>query len=194
VKQQRLSSEKKRNEPAMKVATRKKGQKAHKTGSEVWNLRLYIAGNSARSMIALTNLQKICDEHPGHKYHVEVIDLLKNPRLAAGDQIIAVPTLVRRLPPPPQKNDRGFVERRECGGWARSALRRNFVMKAQSLKSAIRANASRKLKYVLRLYITGATSRSRRAILNINAICQQDLQGRFDLEHRHSAESGLGQG
>jgi circadian clock protein KaiB len=55
-------------------------------------------------------------------------------------------------------------------------------MRAQSLKSAIRANASRNQKYVLRLYVSGATSRSRRAILNINAICQQDLRGRFDLE------------
>lgn len=55
-------------------------------------------------------------------------------------------------------------------------------MRAQSLKSAIRANASSKQKYVLRLYVSGATSRSRRAILNINAICQQDLRGRFDLE------------
>jgi circadian clock protein KaiB len=87
----------------MKMATRKKGRKAPKTGGEVWNLRLYIAGKSSRSMTALTNLQKICDEHPGCKYHVEVIDLLKNPRLAAGDQIIAVPTLVRRLPPPLKK-------------------------------------------------------------------------------------------
>ncbi len=85
------------------MATRKKGRKAPKTGGEVWNLRLYIAGKSSRSMTALTNLQKICDEHPGCKYHVEVIDLLKNPRLAAGDQIIAVPTLVRRLPPPLKK-------------------------------------------------------------------------------------------
>jgi circadian clock protein KaiB len=84
----------------MKVATRKKGKKAHKTGGEVWNLRLYIAGKSARSLTALANLQKICDEHPACKYHLEVIDLLKNPRLAAGDQIIAVPTLVRLLPPP----------------------------------------------------------------------------------------------
>lgn len=87
----------------MKAATRKKGKKAHKTGGAVWNLRLYIAGKSARSLTALTNLQKICDEHPACKYRVEVIDLLKNPRLAAGDQIIAVPTLVRLLPPPVKK-------------------------------------------------------------------------------------------
>jgi circadian clock protein KaiB len=66
----------------------------------VWNLRLYIAGETPRSIAALANLQKICDEHLPGRYHVEVVDLLKNPQLAAGDQIVAVPTLVRRLPPP----------------------------------------------------------------------------------------------
>ncbi|HZQ25795.1 MAG TPA: circadian clock KaiB family protein [Terriglobales bacterium] len=65
-----------------------------------WNLRLYIAGNTSRSIAALTNLQRICDEYMPGQYHVEVVDLLKNPQLAAGDQIVAVPTLVRRLPPP----------------------------------------------------------------------------------------------
>lgn len=65
-----------------------------------WNLRLYIAGDTSRSIAALTNLQKICDEHLPGRYHVEVVDLLKSPQLAAGDQIVAVPTLVRRLPPP----------------------------------------------------------------------------------------------
>lgn len=87
----------------MRVATRKKRKTAQKTDGEVWDLRLYIVDKSARSLTALANLQKICDEHPGCKYHVEVIDLLKNPRLAAGDQIIAVPTLVRRLPSPLKK-------------------------------------------------------------------------------------------
>lgn len=68
-----------------------------------WNLRLYIAGETSRSVAAMSNLQKICDEHLSGKYRVEVIDLLKNPQLAAGDQIVAVPTLVRRLPPPLKK-------------------------------------------------------------------------------------------
>lgn len=67
---------------------------------EAWNLRLYIAGETSRSLAALTNLQKICDEHLAGQYRVEVVDLLKNPQLAMGDQIVAVPTLVRRLPPP----------------------------------------------------------------------------------------------
>lgn len=63
-------------------------------------LRLYIAGQSARSAAALANLESICEEHLAGRYQIEVIDLLKQPQLARGDQIIAVPTLVRRLPPP----------------------------------------------------------------------------------------------
>ncbi len=77
-------------------AAKKKMARAH---GKFW-LRLYIAGQTARSVAALRNLQKICDERLPGKYHVEVIDLVKNPKLAAGDQIVAVPTLVRRLPPP----------------------------------------------------------------------------------------------
>jgi circadian clock protein KaiB len=63
-------------------------------------LRLYIAGETPRSAAALRNLQLICDTHLAGKYSVQVVDLLKTPRLAAGDQIIAIPTLVRRLPAP----------------------------------------------------------------------------------------------
>ena len=65
-----------------------------------WNLRLYVAGQSARSAAALRNLQTICEEHLAGRYRIEVIDLLKQPQLARGDQIIAVPTLVRYLPTP----------------------------------------------------------------------------------------------
>lgn len=67
---------------------------------DVWNLRLYIAGTTPRSLDAVRNLQQICDQYLDSKYKVEVVDLLKSPQLAAGDQIIAVPTLIRRLPPP----------------------------------------------------------------------------------------------
>jgi circadian clock protein KaiB len=87
--------------PAMKTIVRKRG--TGKARAEFWNLRLYIAGENPRSIAALSNLQKICDEHLAGKYRVEVVDLLKNPQLAAGDQIVAVPTLVRRLPPPLKK-------------------------------------------------------------------------------------------
>ena len=71
--------------------------------TEFWELRLYVAGQTPNSMRAFANLQKICDEHLKGKYKIEVIDLLKNPQLAAGDQILAIPTLVRRLPEPLKK-------------------------------------------------------------------------------------------
>ncbi len=65
-----------------------------------YNLRLYIAGQTARSAAALANLKAVCEQHLAGRYRIEVIDLLKQPQLAAGDQILAIPTLVRRLPPP----------------------------------------------------------------------------------------------
>jgi len=66
-------------------------------------LRLYIAGQSRKSLAALANLQKIADEYLAEQYHIEVIDLLKNPSLARADQILAIPTLVRSLPAPMSK-------------------------------------------------------------------------------------------
>ena len=68
--------------------------------SEKWNLRLYTAGQSPKSLAALANLKRVCDEHLAGRYTIEVIDLLKNPRLAKDDQIVAIPTLVRKLPEP----------------------------------------------------------------------------------------------
>jgi circadian clock protein KaiB len=68
--------------------------------SEFWELRLYVAGQTPNSIRAFSNLQKICDEHLKGKCKIEVIDLVKNPQLAAGDQILAIPTLVRKLPEP----------------------------------------------------------------------------------------------
>ncbi len=68
-----------------------------------WNLRLYVAGQTAKSLTAFTNLKRLCEEHLKGRYHIEVIDLIKNPQLADGDQILALPTLVRRLPPPIRK-------------------------------------------------------------------------------------------
>ncbi|MBA4150720.1 MAG: circadian clock protein KaiB [Verrucomicrobia bacterium] len=68
----------------------------------VWQLRLYVAGHTPKSMTALANLRKICEEHL-KDYELEVIDLLKQPQLAKGDQILAIPTLVRQLPTPIKK-------------------------------------------------------------------------------------------
>ena len=67
---------------------------------QFWNLRLYVAGQTPKSLTAFVNLKRICDEHLAGRYRIEVIDLVQNPQLAQGDQILAIPTLVRRLPEP----------------------------------------------------------------------------------------------
>lgn len=69
---------------------------------DVWKLRLYIAGQTPNSIAAIANLRKMCEGLQG-KYRIEIIDLLKKPQLAKGDQIVAIPTLVRKLPPPMKK-------------------------------------------------------------------------------------------
>jgi circadian clock protein KaiB len=66
----------------------------------LWELRLYIAGQTPRSVAAFANLKKLCEEHLPGRYKIEVIDLMQHPQLAAGDQIVAIPTLVRKLPEP----------------------------------------------------------------------------------------------
>jgi circadian clock protein KaiB len=71
--------------------------------SDVWELRLYVAGQTPRSVAAFANLKKICEEHLADRYNIEVVDLVKHPQLAAGDQIVAIPTLVRKLPQPLRK-------------------------------------------------------------------------------------------
>jgi circadian clock protein KaiB len=72
-------------------------------GAEVWELRLYVAGQTPNSIKAFANLKRICEEHLEGRYKIKVIDLLENPQLAKGDQILALPTLVRKLPPPVRK-------------------------------------------------------------------------------------------
>ena len=74
------------------------GTEHHDDG--VWRLRLYVAGRTPKSATALENLRRFCDEHMAGRYEIEVIDLVENPRLAKDDQIVALPTLVRKLPEP----------------------------------------------------------------------------------------------
>jgi len=71
--------------------------------SKTYELRLYVAGQTPKSLTAFANLKKICEEHLAGQYHIEVVDLLKHPQLASGDQILAIPTLVRKLPEPIKK-------------------------------------------------------------------------------------------
>lgn len=82
--------------------TPKRAPKAGAAG-EFYDLRLYVAGQTARSVAAITNLRKICAEHLQGRYRIKVIDLLEHPQLARGDQILALPTLVRKLPEPIRK-------------------------------------------------------------------------------------------
>ena len=70
---------------------------------KTWELRLYVAGQTPKSLTAFANLKKICEEHLAGQYHIAVIDLIKKPQLASGDQILAIPTLVRKLPEPIRK-------------------------------------------------------------------------------------------
>ena len=70
---------------------------------EKWELRLYTAGQTPKSLAAIKNLKKVCEEHLAGRYEIEIVDLLKNPRLAKDDQIVAIPTLVRKLPDPVRK-------------------------------------------------------------------------------------------
>lgn len=71
--------------------------------NDYYELRLYVAGQTPRSLEAFANLKKICEEYLQGRYKIEVIDLLENPKLAAGDKILAIPTLVRKLPEPIRK-------------------------------------------------------------------------------------------
>ena len=74
-----------------------------RSAEKAWELRLYVAGQTPKSVTAFANLKKICEEHLAGQYRIEVIDLLENPRLAQQDQIFAIPTLVRKLPEPVRK-------------------------------------------------------------------------------------------
>ena len=78
-----------------------------KSGSEPknrrWQLRLYVAGQTPKCLTAFANLKKLCETHMGGDYHIEIVDLLEHPQLAKGDQILAIPTLVRKLPEPVRK-------------------------------------------------------------------------------------------
>jgi len=84
----------------MKKIPAKKRRPARTSGSDFYRLRLYIAGQTPNSIAAIANLEKICEDSLEGRYRIEVVDLLEKPQLAKGDQIIAIPTLVRQLPRP----------------------------------------------------------------------------------------------
>ena len=88
---------------ATKTEKLKKNRRESEEKVKTWELRLYVAGQTSKSMAAFSNLKKLCEDHLKGQYRIEVIDLLENPALAKGDQILAIPTLVRKLPEPIKK-------------------------------------------------------------------------------------------
>lgn len=115
------------SKPAKKAPARKtNNRQASAFKRPVWELRLYVAGMTPTSIRAFENLKRLCEEHMHGAYRIQVVDLLERPMLARGDQIVAVPTLVRRLPTPVKKiiGDLSNTERvlvgldlRPAGGW-----------------------------------------------------------------------------
>jgi len=112
--------------PAKDGSARENNRKARPFKNPLWELRLYVAGMTPTSIRAFENLKRLCEEHMHGAYKIQVVDLLERPTLARGDQIIAVPTLVRRLPTPVKKiiGDLSNTERvlvgldlRPAGGW-----------------------------------------------------------------------------
>ena len=101
----RSTAKAKKPAAASKSAAAKQSVKkpSRKDDAQFFELRLYVAGQTPKSITAFANLKKICEEHLQGKYRIEVIDLVENPKLAAGDQILAIPTLVRKLPEPVRK-------------------------------------------------------------------------------------------
>jgi circadian clock protein KaiB len=79
------------------------GSGSHRRPAKLWQLRLYVAGQTPRSLAAFSNLKQICEDHLKDRYSIEVIDLVEQPQLSKGDQILAIPTLVRKLPQPMRK-------------------------------------------------------------------------------------------
>ncbi|HEV2392127.1 MAG TPA: circadian clock KaiB family protein [Verrucomicrobiae bacterium] len=87
----------------MKTKSKRQSPGKTKPNGKFWDLRLYVAGQTPKSITAFSNLKKLCEEHLSGKYRIEIVDLIQDPTLARGDQILALPTLVRKLPQPVRK-------------------------------------------------------------------------------------------
>lgn len=109
----------------MKKQSHPNGQGVQTVQPKLWQLRLYVAGKSPKSVAAFGNIKRLCEEHLAGEFEIEVIDLIENPRLAKDDQIVAIPTLVRKLPPPIRKiiGDLSNTERTLVGLQLRSSTK-----------------------------------------------------------------------
>lgn len=164
----------------------------HSRPPERWVLRLYVAGQTERCRLALANLQRICETHLPGRYAIEVVDLREHPSLAAGDQIVAIPTLVRKLPQP-LKNIVGNLadEHRVLVGLNLIPVEASTsdpptpqtadVSPPQAEPSDLAAPPLLP-HYLLRLYIAGVSPRSSLAVENLRKLCEEHLLGHCTLE------------
>lgn len=165
---------------------------------ERWVLRLYICGHTQKSSLALANLKRICQEHLAGRYEIDVVDLKTHPNLAAGDQIMAIPTLVRILPRPIKKligeltsEVRVLIglDLRPRGAPPDPSTSTMNPHPDPTAPSPTQAEAEAtnetetdETPYVLRLYIAGMTTRSTLAVQNLRKLCEEHLHGRYTLE------------
>ena len=151
------------------------GARAARAGSPSGSCGSTSPAQTAKSVTALANLSRLCETHLAGRYEIEVIDLLVNPQLAAGDQILAVPTLVRKFPEPIRKiiGDLSNEERVLVGLDVRAG---EIDERRRGRRAAAPAG-----RVVLSLYICGPTPRSAEAMVNIRQLCEAHLRGRYDL-------------
>jgi|ERR1051326_2433760 circadian clock protein KaiB len=185
--------------PASKTKKRARSRKPDAVKPRAYKLRLYVAGQTPKSIRAFANLKALCEEHLKGSYQIQVIDLLENPRLARGDQIVAIPTLVRTSATCPKDHwrlGRHLKGADRPGRATGKVICQEGPMKKSAEKSSPAgtrkpgltgkrkqaASRSRQAEYVLRLYISGSTSKSALADANIKRVCEQHLKNRYDLE------------
>jgi circadian clock protein KaiB len=149
-------------------------------GDEFWSLQLYVAGQSPRSLRAFANLTRVCEEHLRGRYEIEIIDLVEHPGLAHSDDIIALPTLIRRLPEPLRKiigdlsnTDRVLISlKSDAARTASSSVK---------LEQSSDRTAERESTYDLTLFVSGASDLAARAVTNARRLCETHLAGRHRL-------------
>ena len=147
-----------------------------------WHLRLYVAGQSPKSLQAFANLKRLCEEYLTGRYEIEIVDLITNPKLARSDDILAIPTLVRRLPAPLRKviGDLSNVERVLIGLSLRPTPREVASSSPARLKLAGSVGTDIPW-HDFTLYVNGASELSSRAIINARRMCDTYLTGRYAL-------------